>query len=398
MELVDRIMHPLDVLKEYRGQLLKLYSEDYGKSTLPLLKRRSKHICYLFDATPDLTYEFYLQHQKDFSDSHIVDRIVLEYNDYCLKKNELDHENKKQIYSVMCEALAISEDAYYSKLDEIVSLPIESYAFSNMEFVGSSILEHQQEEYIEKCEKLGIHPITDSTLINDILNYKKRVQFICNVILLESTLFGNRILDELKQVNSGVDFTDIAKCLFNEESINLCYHSYGPVITIVHCPFIKDLTRNIVNLDQIFLHENRHAIEGSFSEKFSIYKIFNEIRIDKHAILDNQRMNVIFQKGIPSFSSEYQKLFSYTGDLFEEYGYLFDQYILEGNMGFVEQIFGKKDLLSYVQTLNNTFFTLLMNENFSLSIENNVSDAQEFIKKLKMNALHNGYKPYQKNV
>ena len=75
------------------------------------------------------------------------------------------------------------------------------------------------------------------------------------------------------------------------------------------------------------------------------YDTLNEIRTEKNAIIDENRLNkTIFSSNKRYTNSLYERLFKYTDNFFEDNKYILDEIALRGDIELLEKLYDKNEL------------------------------------------------------
>lgn len=382
------LVYPNEALSSSWGLLKDYYVEQYGKRYQELIERRLEKTIYLFDSNPKYTYQYLLENEDYVFDSQQIE-IVSEYvGDLKARESIRKDMADRRLYSIFCQYHNISETIYKAKYEEILL-----FIKGQKEF-GS--------DYKETCFKLGIRPINSQTVFYDFLCKTDCLQQEAVAFILKDSLWLNDIRKSLA-MQQIILSPDLLAELFNGKHGAVCCNI--PQYRIVKIPLIE-LYYDGMSIDQTFFHENRHAIEASevltstigLDEKSINLKIFNEIRTDLHAYLDESNLPVIFSRSAdPDVESVYKNLFRLSKKIFSQYGSFLDQCAIENDFDKLFKAFGKKELLEYNRLLENTFKEIMLfykTDNPELFIDS--IKHLEVEEQLIRNASYNGYKAYQK--
>lgn len=416
MSDIDRILHAEEVLSDYKPLLLDYYVEEYGKKYRSLLEKRLDSVIYLFDSPPDITYQFFLDHETEFNNTKEFLTLKYQAFEYTQVRKSWQQSINRVMQDLLQEQFGVSSREMKKIREEVLELNFACFRsqYQQMlvdESVEDSIkrgIKNQQEEYFRKCDELKISAITDSEVIDSILNKKEKMSLFMKRMIFLSTSWGKSIQEKIgiTSKSSRVLYQCIASTLIDNPDMGgkflkcLYNSSYSPIILL---PLITHFTN--CSIDDIFFHETRHLMEtnevgtGIYRYKnYRFYKFLNEIRTEKHAMQDDEHLRTIFSK-IPEEEyrrSYYCSFFPITFDLFEKYGYLFDEWAVCNNIEEMEQVLGKTEILEYAQMLNDTHKKIENYRHITQILCFAREPFQEKVEKLEQNAMLNGKAPYQK--
>lgn len=384
MDEFERILNPAQALEDKREQLLDYYASQYGEENRSLIRKRNDKIIYIFESTPDINYEFLCDNQDKITNWEEFEEVEEEAIDYCKKRKILESKEQHDIYTLFCNYHNISYQQNMSKIEPILSL------IDNIDLP----------KYEIECSSLGIRPLKNKEIINELIKKKQKIIQMKKMKLIEKSLWGRHLQQTFLENGLNIDSKLLAK-IINSELTGICYTISS--FTFVCIPIIERY-QQFGSIDRIFLHENRHAIESGqdymigLTDKEKRLMMINEIRTEKHAIEDNQNLPTIFSKKVTNPNVvDYELLFKLCKDLFEEYKYLFDQCAFENNINNLDKAFNIEELTKYDKMLldaHNLIQRQIRIGTGKLTIRS--SPYFEMIERLKENAQNNGFKTYRK--
>lgn len=332
-----KMMHPEEVIQENMNFLLSYYSEEYGKKFDPLLECRAKNAIYLFDSSPDITFQFLFNHQNEIDDWEYFSKIEEQAKDYIQVKKQVEEERDSVIYSLFCGSFGISpRDSFYG-IDKVLKAIFEK----NFEFLDISLSSTKLQEFLEKVEE------------------EKK---LANVKLISQSLWGKDLRQRLLRENGlNIDYYVLSILMYSRECS--CYHFTGPSerqATFLCMSLIKE--GYFGDLDRLFLHEFRHVLESgccSIGIDFGKYTMLNEARTEKHAEFDNYALPTIFSKKIyRERIMMYEYLFPFTEEFLDDYSTVLDCCALLNDLDLLEDVFSSQALLEYNQKLRDIYFMI----------------------------------------
>ena len=362
----EDLVFPFDTLQDKMKDIEKIYLEDYGSKYKNSIKLRQKNTIYLLNSTPDFEYDYLTKY--NLLPKIDEEAFTTEYEDFMTLKQKITTQKNNLIYLTLCKAFNIDPKQYQDKLEEIISLPIALYGsnatyYSNNADIKVLALENlsaKKEAYLAKCQELKIKPLTYPDIIdklqqqinsyelqayNDLLLNSKYIADIQEYI--NNTLEINYNIQSLVQIH-----TYPASCSY--------FYTPGPnIMRLVYVPLIKIFEEGY-SVDAFFLHENRHCIEtglkGIGLEKLDTsfpYHILNEIRTEKHALEDLNRLPTIFKKA--GKSSGYKNYITLINELIDANSLLFDDSAFNNCPELLELFFTKPSLEELETSLSNLY-------------------------------------------
>ena len=312
MKNIDNILYPNEAFEFIKNDLISYYINSYGEEYEEKITNNINDTSYIFESNPIDTYDFIKKYNIIYPN---LDLLIEEYVDYKYESNLIDKILKEKLYN----KYNIDYDLYKNQ-----------------------------------------RSLNFNSKIN---NYIKNLSYIRETYLVNNTIWGKRILRDLKKYNN-----------LNISSKLLAYHisNHNPVVfynridkklynKALYLPLISNL--DLGNLDRMLYHELRHVVEtGSnmtgFDDFTGDYLYFNEIRIDKNSFYDyiNLSNYLLFSNDNkdPSVEFTYPKLFKYTSNFFEKYNNLLNDLGIQNNLFTLNALFGEKNIINYEKFLSKT--------------------------------------------
>lgn len=413
MDDVERILHAKEILEEQKEKLIKYYTEVYGKKYQSLIEERLNKTLYFFDSPPDITFDFFSEHQSAFNNTKEFDRLAKSAKQYKKLSKALIRLKSSEMFEVFCAEYNISPKQYRLKKYELLNLPLESFSTQNQAFLQNENISptfkleiiKAQEEYLTGCDNLGVAPLTNPGRIDLLLRYQALNNLVIQQALLIRSAWSKNFQKELLRITKSPIMYDQLYALICDNGMTGKFFQYRysdnrEAIPIVAIPLIEMSEER--NLDRIFLHENRHAVEagpnsaGIYNALEKRYQLLNEIRTEKGAIEDCAATDVIFSRSGCS-KTEYEILFPLCGTLLEDYRNEFNECAITNDSKKLESIFGTEELQVYGRSLEDVYKVI---KTGIASGENRFYiDSTEFLERfntLTENAISNGYQPHQK--
>ncbi len=374
MDEFIRLYYSLNTLRENQEMLMNYYVSQYDREFYEYLQERSNKTIYLLESPPDYTFRFLKENERYASDMDLeqTEKIA---QDYSYLRDILRQQAEEDLCSTFLKYHPISLVEYFDKREFILS---------NMDHLPESFSCYQ-----ERCHKLNLMALKEEEIFKQFSKEVLKIRDAQYVNLLTQSLWGKAIRESFLQ--SGVKMSDEVFSYIlrlDKKKVAHCinFNSY----ILVYLPVIQ-LYFEGGYVDRTFLHENRHVVEAGNGYQIGVNKglfhYFNEFRTEKHAIEDNQVLPTIFsKKGDDDVCFLYEQAFPLLGTLLEKYQYVIDQCAIDNNIEKLLKTFGRKDLLEYVQLLNQSY-QLIKNSSFngeSYSINPNVCLRK--VKKLMKNA------------
>lgn len=372
----DNILNPEEAFREFKKYLIELYAEDYGEEYRDLIKSRIDSTYYLFESNPIDSYNFYKNYKGlPFGIKKRL-RIEREYFDY---KNVLDKIDKfldEKYKNILSSYFGISS----ASIDkDFLNIDFESFSFENMRMLHSvtssdenkNNIVARQQRYINLCNLYCVRPITDINVIDKLIKLKKDLEYDKYKYLLDESIWGKRIRKEIYlKTGKVVDSRCLGSAMYDVKccaSVCRILTSDNSRIRICLFPVMKNY--DIGSTDKVFFHENRHVIEsGSIASGLSSvsgddYVLINELRTQENALRDAYEFRRIplfaNYAESPKFVNIYEKLFAYCGPFIKNYLHILNELGINNDILSLENLFGKNNLQSLEQYLNEVDVSLL---------------------------------------
>lgn len=395
MIYVDHILHPNDILKESKKDLLQLYAESYGEEYSTSIESRMNHTLYLFDSNPIDTMNFIQEQQDHIDDFKLLNYYEKECLDYVKIKTKYDSQYQKKLYQVLSRYFNLPR----KMKKELLDLDIDSYSLKNISILKNpnsnqetiNKIKKRQEKYLSECRKHNLIALTNPTFIHLIEHEKSRLKKERDYKIIKHSIWGKRMIKRIKMFFPYLSIQDISIMLnhdFIATNNNLtsenCYAN-----SIVYFPLIESLKHK--NLDHLFLHENRHVIEsernhcGLHDYATGKYSMMNELHTEDNAIQDSQKSHNIELWSNDSLAKEsiniYEEMLLYTDGFFDNYRELLNHLAITGDVNLLEKKFGKKELEEFEQFLYHINQILLDKNNYDKEFY--TQEGKQLVKKLK---------------
>lgn len=400
---IDRIIHAYDVIECEKKELTNMYVEDYGEEYRHLVNNRLENAIYLFDSTPDISYDFFKKYESSYNETEEFEQLEKDANEYRKILNNMINNCNDMYFKRLCDYFGCSKVEYQSKKEEMLRLPIELFSTSvkSLEhdyleiFTYDNSYSQAKEAYFALCDQLGLSSLDDSYKIDELLKWKAEIFEIYIRNALKDTAWFQKKQQEISK-KMGQNLT--ARELYS-------LYNGGPVMrnvytsnnNIVYLPLAKYF--DVVNLDAIFLHENRHLVECGGDKGIGIsllpdekYRVLNEIRTEKCALKDaKSRKNFLFTPHDKEFKacSAYSDIFPVTVNLFENNSSLFNKCAIRNDIETLEMFFGKSDLEHYNDQVTAFLYANLICMNNQLSMSANANSFFRSVEVLEQNAAKN---------
>ena len=359
---IDAIKQPIDAVRGCREKLLDFYCEDYGRDSRIALRKRMDNIYYCFESDPITTFKFYEEYGYVHISKKDQKRIELEAKEY--------ERIKKEIHEKFClsyEGLLL--DVFYYN-NRILSTNIQKMDFACMGTTAQKKLDDPQVSHIEKekikrrqrkfknkVDEFGFIFRKEPFLMDVLVSEKANLQMKETDYLLKNTAWGKRIKSEFWQ--NGVAISDQKLCeLFSPTNDTVANTWSVENKPIIYLPLMQRL--DFGRLDEVFLHENRHAVEtngnlcGLTNFDDDRYVSINEVRVEKHALHDLAHINDIFQNDISLDQNLSECFFWYpfVKEFFDSEESLLDLLAVDSDVSTLEKIYSPESLLELDQFLN----------------------------------------------
>lgn len=403
---IENIVHPYESFLDYRQKLLDLYEADYGEEEISRIKNRINHTLYLFDSDPLEMMIFLDDYEDQISDQEAIRKIEEEYENYIKVMNRIEKQINKELLKYMA---AFFEISWRKAPSELLDLDYESFSYANSNKLRNPTVDNlaerlsiqeRQKAYIEKCQELGIKPLTNLTYIHFILEEMDRLESVRNQRLLRETKWGKRIAKRLRKYNPQFTIEKIDTMMRTNQVASTHYtrDDNGNRNGIcMYYPIVENIDRKA--LDDFLFHENRHVIESNQNSSGlspygsdDIYRLINEIRAEDKAIKDGKALaadplwdNSPLAEG---YFSLYEALIPLTHSLFDDYNEILNNFALHGRIFEFEEMFGKSDLLEFEKYLESLDCYMKRVKTASV-VHDNTEDLEKsraYVKKLRANA------------
>ena len=380
---LNNLLLPKDAIEEYKTKWLDIYLEDYGAETESEIRSRMNQTIYILESTPIETMDFVRK-----------EPLSLKYIKYTeLEEEYIDYvQIKKKIETILSKKFCDKTSLMYSKSRRVNSikrlyLDYESYSIENQNNLLDKNTSNQlkdyilrrQQDYYETCKKMGIEAITSPQQIDIILSIQKEILKKEKEWLVKYTKWGHRIHKEVnKKAGFSIHNRELASVLYTPNSgvTSILFHRRKNAV-ICRVPLIERIP--LESLDQLVFHENRHVVEmdGIYCGLDSVldkkYSMINEIRTEKNAINDVQRLNnepLFWNKPISNnYRNNYETLFDYTEDFFETYKDLLNKMAFYHDYERLEYYFGKENLIEFNRNLQKLEEKLIKSQSTSIKHE-----------------------------
>lgn len=384
MDEFMNLVYPLEILNEKEKLLRNYYVEQYGEDMRQLIEKRENKTIYLFTSPPDVTFKYLVENDKYVIDWEYFSEVEEYYKDYIELEKEINEKRNRKLFYLFCNLHNISFKDYLHKEDEILDL-------INNSFFDSC--------YKEKCDDLGIKALTNKKVIETFNKKRDILVREANGSLITRSLWGQDIRKSFLDMHIGIDDDVLCNIIgVDNDMIARCCNFRRVIIVFV--PMIKTYL-NGGNVDRIFLHENRHAVESGDVIGINgedCLNILNEVRTEKHAIEDDNELPTIFSKSkTENIDYYYEKVFPCCEEILGKYSSLIDRCAIENNMSLLFDTFGREDICRYGKMLE-VFYKKIRDflRNGSGYLEVNIDEHLNLEQKLMDKAYKNGYLPYQK--
>ncbi len=407
-ENIARIVHSEEILEAYLPVLEKIYVEDYGKKYQQLINKRLQNTICVTTSTPDYDYQFIKKYHQEKNIPN-MDAVERDFENYKKLKNEVTLKCNIAIYNLICKYMEIDASKYLEHFNEIINLSFMCYSSKtkntkNVEVVEIPNLEKMKEEYLAKCEKIGIKPLTDSKKI-DALGGK--IGTICrnfqHEILTKSSFVKNLKYSIYEITGTAYTQSDLSILIEYPAACSMIYNkNTNNISSIVFLP-LTQIYQQGYNVDSFLLHEFRHAVELSLKGigldlqgYYNGFTMINELRTELHAKEDLERIDVIFNR-----SNKYSGYYPYLpiiDGLISNFQNVFDELAINNNVSMLDKLFSKVELSKLEEQLMEMFYTVKSYSmiNSSVYTRADISDIDEQIRKIQDISVKNGVKRYRK--
>jgi len=413
---IDDLIYAKEILLEKRKELLKLYTDSYGKLNSKKISKKMDEAIYIFDSLPTETEFFLDNNPSSYNNSIEYEIIKEEAKDYKELKQRLLTESEEEKIKVLKVFFNINKTLTEEEYKSLLSLNFSSYSSEsyqillnpNIDNENKLDIRNERKNYLIESEKLGILPIVDPQEIDTKIQILDMLKDNFLFELISQSKFIQRKKQEI--------FNQTGIIMRDEEFIKMYEDDYalavqiphfnrktGKMYQILHCPIFSIANYSLNSLDQIFLHENRHLIESksriSDYNRIRKYSTFTELRTEKNSFNDYDQIDKIFYRtNEESIKSGYYDLFPLCGDLFEKHLNKFNRYFFNNNISSMERTLGK-DIIEYSEMLNETLATITTLKSNNGEAESIVINPTPYLEKveilknkLKTKFIYNYYK------
>ena len=382
-KFIEQVIYAKEILEDMNKTLISYYTSQYGKKKKELIEHRINHTFYLMSSTPDLVYEELKDFNNHFKSQIDYDNMIAEYLDYIKVNKELEKMKIIKIRRLLCKEYGISEAVLNKKDIPIEELSLNSYSSSVINILNNPYtlddmrnqIHKSQQKYFTQCSNLGCKPITDTHIIDSILEKMKLIETEYQISLLKKTLWGQRLFKCFTK-NNGINernlkstnledllYRMLQQDIFLQKGQMQCVHFYinkNNIQTINNWIVSPILENKGLDLNHNFYHEMRHAVENG---GIDYYNVINELRTDKHASEDKHILPKLFDTN-GECQSVYLHILPLSGDLFNTFEGFFDEIAINNDTDKLESIVSKDTLTEYNNMLNN-ILSLMINPNVS---------------------------------
>lgn len=381
LEEANRVLFPIKSLRDNILYLYKYYVSKYGNKYSSLIERRISKLIYILDSSPDITYKFLKDNPNVLVTEEYFDNIKRMADNY----EKLDKELNNQV--LVNTILLFSK---YHNITDIFNYDIQKILYLIVYMCND------RKQYFDRAINFGIKPINNDIKLEEFLNENEQILYNKRIKLINSSLWGKNIKRTLNE--KGLYFDDITfdtlfnlsdNGLFKSFEVDFTDTHYQAVIVI---PLLKRYCEGM-DVDRIFLHELRHAIENEGINRIGLQdkcfglSCFNEVRTEGNAISDENNLKTIFSKRLLKEQKYFaEEMYYYHKNFFDSYNSCLDELAIENDVEKLFDIFGKRDIIEYNNLLNNIMNKNLSNQNVT-SYDFELCDSK--IKVLEKNAIRN---------
>ena len=285
----ENIIHPRKALESVKEQLFKFYEHDYGKRMRGIIEKRWNDTTFIFETPPDETKHFLEEHKDKIKNRKYRKRTELEYFDYVKKEKIIDALIYEQFKSYI-------EMRFHIFSEEQIK-----------ELWSKSPKELDQDKY-------GLF------MIQNCIDKKKELVKSKQMSLIYCTIWGKRILKEYNNLS----LEQLAYIFYGNKSHANTYFLKdvnNQRVTVCYVPLLR--YTYIWSLDRMVLHELRHVVEtngvrsGLTNYKSGEYEMLNDIRTERNAKKDEERLSIIFSRNSDKTQSVYELLIPRTKEIIE---------------------------------------------------------------------------------
>ena len=347
---IENIIKPYKAFNENKQNLISNLVIDYDTKLKDKISERINNAVFIFDSKPMDTKKFVADNLNKIKDNRIILRSEIEYRDYIREEKKIQKQMEKLFANYIKEYVYIDS---ITNLEKLYNLDFEAYSFENNALLArqdtneriKKDIEKRRNEFKINCIEIPCELSFDPETIEKIIRHKRSIEIFKKVELINNTRWGKRIKRQIKNnFNFNITSLQLAYILFEKEcaSTDIIKDENGNNKTICYIPLIENI--NSSSLDRILFHELRHVSEmtDTTSGISTFYKrkydTLNEIRTEKNAIIDENRLNkTIFSSNKRYTNSLYERLFKYTDNFFEDNKYILDEIALRGDIELLEK-------------------------------------------------------------
>lgn len=395
---IENIIYAKEILQEKRKELLNLYTDSYGILNRRKIERKMNNATYIFDSLPTETEFFLDRNISSYNNSLEYEMIKEEAKDYKELRKRMQKELETEQIKLLKEFFSKKEKIKEEDLKKLLSLKFQSYSSesyrmllsSNIDLATKLEIRKMRENYIKECDKANVYPVVNPKKIDLMIYRLNELKEIMTYEIISKSKFIQRKKQEIFD-KSGIIITneEFVKMFENENALAVQIphldKKTGKLHQILHCPIFSIANISPDTIDQIFLHENRHLVESQYKiidyYLANRYIVFTEIRTEKNAINDLEKIDSIFYRTNESgLKSAYEDLFPLCGDLFEKHITKFNRWFINNNIAAMEKKLGS-DILEYADMLTETLETVMAPGNSRVS-ENVAINPTSYLEKV----------------
>lgn len=386
-----RIINARETLEEKKEQLLKYYTEEYGRKYNRRIKRTLDTTCYIFDSKPNIAARYLASHNESIPESLYQECEA--YERFLKRKEDIA---ARVILSALYPFYTgpSYEEALKHRLD-IAHLNIGMLSSAKKNAYKNS---PSYERYLELREKIrsdfshyGIILPRDQISLDNICEMINKVRSDVSLITLDTDPYAEKIRHRIyEETGLMIDRNHLSSLLYESNLSSRCLRYNAPFEhhTIVYLPLLQNIDK--ASPDLLFYHENRHAIEShnkglSFVGDYNSLKALNEVRTEKRALQDNENLGLLF--ATRPHTSAYIRLIPMIDPLDEKYKDFIDECAITGSTARMNKAFGKEEL----QVLDRAIA-----ENSKMAENVPLTDCSALLQMMDEHATSRGIKPSQK--
>lgn len=389
---IDNILYPDEAYNEYKNSLISMYIDDYGEENYKKIKKRIDETYYLFDSNPEESLKFLDETNSGLLNLSRSFRFEIENSNYISCKKKIDNSLCFEFKEYLSNIFGISSryiDENFLKMD------FDAFSFKSMRKLhrGTDVekkeIESRQTAYIRTCELYGVKPVTSLSIIEGIISEKNRLDKLEKKLLVEDTIWGKRIKENIVKTTGYNIPSDILADLLFLRGCCACVinipNPKGNVKRICVFPCIHNYYIGLCDVS--FLHENRHVVEsdknfvGLHILKDDGYVLLNELRTEINAIRDSKKFidSPLFSNSSMNskYVSFYDRLLYYSFDFVNDNLDVLNKLAFNNDVNGFESLFGKDNLEEFDYYLAEVDY--LFRDNSSLIDE---EKGRELVKEL----------------